>query len=106
MRFLFLPRLLIIFLIGYGLLNLVPIFSFEKIPTIANPLYGLILFIFLSGFLINEAMRRNKTLYVSVALELSRTRRMAHIVENMNAHASWKKTVREAVILYLQSNDF
>ena len=95
--------MLVIFGLGYGIISLVPVFSLGKIPSVANPLHGLILFVFLSGFLINQTMSRNKTLHVSITLELSRTRRIMHLIENIEANARWKKEVKKSLVAYLQS---
>ena len=103
LRFSFLLRLLAIGFVGFLLLTFVPILVFVKIPSVANPLYGLILFIFLSGFLINQTMGRNKTLQVSIDLELSRTRRIMYVIENMHVTESWKKDVKKRLIAYMQS---
>lgn len=96
-------RLLLISLLAFAVLKFVPVFYFDKIPAMANPLSGLILFVFLSGFLINQAMGRNKDLRVSISLELSRTRRIIHLIENMSVAPNWKKEVKKSVTAYLQS---
>ena len=70
-------------------------------PGISNPLIGMIVFIFLASFLINRTMARNNSLELSISLELSRMRRIAHLVENMSATRSWKKEIIEAILVYL-----
>ncbi|MCX6715110.1 MAG: hypothetical protein NTX72_04825 [Candidatus Uhrbacteria bacterium] len=102
-------RLLMIGFLGFVLVTWVPVFSFEKVPSTVNPLYGVVLFIFLSGFLITQTMSRNATLQNSIELELSRTRRIMHLIENMHVQASWKKEVKKRILAYLQfvgSNNF
>ncbi len=101
-RFSYFVRLFVIFFLAFGIVRFVPVFFFEKIPNVANPLYGLIVFVFLSGFLINQAMDRNSALHVNVALELSRTRRIIHLIENMNANGVWKKEIKKLIVTYLQ----
>lgn len=103
LRFSYFLRLSGITLIGIFITKMVPLFSAQKIPAMANPLYGLILFVFLSGFLVNQVMSRNKALRVSISLELSRTRRIMHLIENMGVGAAWKRDVKKCVIAYLKS---
>lgn len=102
-RFPYVLRLLVIGVLGFALVTWVPIFSFGKIPSTANPLYGVVLFTFLSGFLITQTLGRNTTLQNSIELELSRTRRIMHLVQNMSVQASWKKEVKKRILVYLQS---
>lgn len=96
-------RFFLVILSAYAIVVYTPVFSFTKFSVITNPLFGLILFIFLSGFLINQVMDRNKTLQISISLELSRTRRIVHLSESIHANGLWKKALKKKVIAYVQS---
>lgn len=108
-RFSHVLRLFIIFLIAFFLVAFVPVFPIGKISVIVNPISGLLLFIFLSGFLINQSMTRNQALQLSILFELSHTRRIMHVVEQMGVNQKWKNTAKKSMIAYLHgiaSQDF
>ncbi len=67
---------------------------------VTNSLFAVLLvFSFSISFLINRAMERKKTLRTSIAIELSRLRRVNHMSEKMS-DGIWRKDVRAALIHY------
>lgn len=86
-----------ILIISFGLAYFLPI-STNPAATIAL-VPTIVIFSLLGAFLINRAIDRKRMLSSSIALELSRLRRMNHLAEGMD-DAAWKKLLRKAVTAY------
>lgn len=69
--------------------------------TLTSPSIVMIVFVFLAGFLISQAIQRNRQLDYAMSVEISRLRRIVHLTRNLSAAASWKKTVKKNTIDYL-----
>lgn len=80
-----------------------PTVVFDQAATLTDPTFGLIVFVFIAGFLISQAMGRARDLDRSVSYELSRLRRVVHLTEEIDATAAWKKDIRNTVVAYLRS---
>lgn len=91
-------RFLVILVVAF----LLPI-VFPAIPAAAgsgnNLVHMMLVFSLLIGFLINRALERKQTISTSVAVELSRLRRIQHMSEGMK-DASWKKQLQAAMKAY------
>lgn len=96
-------RLLSILGIGVLVTFYFPTFEFVSSVSLSSSTMVVILFIFLAGFLINQAIQRNHALSLAISIELSSLRRIVHLTENLDGREKWKKDVRSAVVSYLES---
>lgn len=96
-------RFIVILAIGAILSNYLPTIEFVSSATLSSSTIVVILFVFLVGFLINQAIRQNWELNMSVSRELSRLRRVVHLSESTDNQEKWKKDVRKASVAYLEA---
>ena len=69
----------------------------------ANPTALTLLIIFLSSFLLSGSLQRKRELNRSVLLELSRLRRLVHVIEGLSASKAWKNDFRKKTNVYMRS---
>lgn len=69
--------------------------------TLTSPSIVMIVFVFLAGFLISQAIQRNRQLDYAISVEISRLRRIIHLTGNLTAVVTWKKTLKKDTIDYL-----
>jgi len=79
-----------------------PTFEFVSTASLSVSTIVVILFIFLAGFLINQAIQRNRSLSLSISVELSRIRRIVHLTEAIEGREKWKEEMRKVVVSYLE----
>lgn len=96
-------RLFVIFVLGVFITLYAPTFEFVSSASLSNSTIVVILFVFLAGFLINQAIQRNTALSEAISIELSRLRRIVHLTENLEGRAAWKKEIRTAIVAYLET---
>lgn len=69
--------------------------------TLTDPSIVMVVFVFLAGFLISQAIQRNRQLDYAISVEISRWRRIVHLTRNLSAATSWKKMIKKNAIDYL-----
>ncbi|MBU0646263.1 hypothetical protein KJ611_02150 [Patescibacteria group bacterium] len=69
--------------------------------TLTNPSIVMIVFVFLAGFLISQAIQRNRQLDYAISVEISRLRRIVHLTRNITAPAAWKNSIKKDTVDYL-----
>jgi hypothetical protein len=96
-------RLFSILLLGVLITLYFPTFEFVSSASLSSSTIVVILFVFLTGFLINRAIERIRSLNSSVSIELTRLRRIAHLVDNLPGRKKWKQSLHKAVVNYLET---
>jgi len=71
--------------------------------TLTDPSIITLVFVFLAGFLISQAITRNREMDKAVSVELSRLRRLVHLTRQLSAPVSWKKKFSRSVVEYLDA---
>lgn len=96
-------RLILILILGILITLYAPTFEFVSSASLSNSTIVVILFVFLSGFLINQAIERNRKLREAISIELSRLRRIVHLTENLSGRNKWKADLRAAIVSYCEA---
>lgn len=102
-------RLVVIVLFALFVSVFTPEVAFGELATLTNPTITIIIYVFIAGFLISEAMGRNRQLDSAVSVEVSRLRRSAHLLMNMGFTKANKDALRGLLIGYFSNvatNDF
>lgn len=91
-------RFVAIVVFAYALTFLIP-----SLPSFgsATIIPQLLLYSFLLGFLVNRCLLRKQTLFASAAVELSRLRRLHHLVEFLK-NKTWAKQFQQTLNEYLK----
>ena len=75
----------------------------NAVPSVLKPSILVVLFVFLTSFLVSQALDRWRAVVSAVRMELSRLRRIVHLSGRVGGQAKWKKDVRASAMAYLKS---
>lgn len=95
-------RLVIIALFAFFVSIFAPEVAFGEIAQLTDPANVIVIFVFVTGFLISQAIIRNRELDSAVSVEVSRLRRSVHLVENMSLPVAHKRELRRTVVTYFR----
>lgn len=95
-------RLIAILIFSVLLTIFFPTVVFDQAATLTDPTFGLLIFVFVAGFLISQAITRQNKMRLAISVEQSRLRRLSHLARSVSNNAAFKKAVSLAIIDYMR----
>lgn len=92
-------RIAVILIIAVDVYLFAP--SWVDFGTALSPNMLVVLVVFITSFLIAQALQRWQGILAAVRTELSRIRRILHLSHTMSGQVAWKRNVHKAAVAYL-----